>query len=122
MKKSNSSQKGRVMNKNNPPEAMTHDAAVMIDDALRRGQLGYLLEPGTRYYITTPRYDLRGTVDQVGPLGFSLVNCERIFRSGELGDFLKGGEANYAEPLRDGTVIAWSWFGEATPLDVIEKA
>lgn len=77
---------------------------------------GYPLEIDDRVYVTTARFDCRGTVSDIGPMGFILRDAERVFDSGDLEKFLAGGKAFSAEPLGDLHFIAWFACAEATVL------
>lgn len=80
---------------------------VALDHAMASGQMAYPVEMGATYYVTTPRYDCRGEVCDFGPLGFRLKNCERVFETGQLVDFLNGGDAQTAAEMGDNHFVNW---------------
>lgn len=89
------------------------DRTVSIDLAMASGRMAYPLVVGKRYYITTPRYDCRGTVVDYGPLGFILDPAERVFISGPLKKFFTG-EAEEAEDFPGRHYISWMACAEAS--------
>jgi hypothetical protein len=80
---------------------------VALDAAMATGQIAYPVEIGATYYVTTPRYDCRGTVCDYGPLGFMLQNCERVFETGTLTNFLEGGPAQTAAEMGNRHFVNW---------------
>jgi hypothetical protein len=93
------------------------DRTVAIDQAMAAGQVGYPIEPGMRVYVTTGRFDCRGTVANYGPLGIILRDCERIFDTGpDFSGFLQGRPASESVALPGMHFVSWFAAAEITEI------